>query len=106
MAWAAGDLGEALVSAGRVRQLTPEDDAGYLFAGMVWHQRGDAARAAPLFERARRIDADNAEPAILHGMSLEASGRSEAAAEAYREALRRRPDDDRARRLLARVEAH
>ena len=105
LAWAEGDLGTTLASAGKIRRLAPENHVGYLFAGMVWHQRGDTSRAAPLFEQASQLDIDNAESAILQGISLEASGLKQAAADAYREALRRQPNDERASRLLVRVEA-
>lgn len=104
LSWVAEDLASTLTAAGKVRDLAPRRHEGYLFAGLVWHRRGESLRAIPLFETAARFDRGSAEPAILHGIALETSGLGEAAAAAYREALRRQPGDPRATQLLARVE--
>ena len=103
LAWAGNDLGSALTAAQRVMAVAPKRHEGFLLAGMVWQKRGRHDDALRHFDRAARLAPHVAEPAILRGITLEQAGRLDAAAEAYAEALRRQPDDPRARTLLARV---
>ncbi len=105
LSWEQNDLTSALTAAGRVCKLAPERPDGYLMAGMVWQKRGNSKRALELFQVAAQADRTSAKPSLLQGITLEQAGQLAAAAEAYREALRREPNDPRARKLLARVEA-
>ena len=103
LAWDAEDLTAALSAAGRVSKLAPQQPEGFLLAGMVWQKRGQSHRALKLFEQAVKVDRSNANAVILQGIVLEDMGRWREAAEAYREALRRQPDDPRAQELLTRL---
>jgi protein O-GlcNAc transferase len=105
LSWEQEDLTAALTAAGRMCKLAPERPDGYLMAGMVWQKRGNSKRALELFQAAAKADRTSAKPAMLQGIALEQDGQLAAAAEAYREALRREPNDARARKLLAGVEA-
>src|SRR6476469_8136580 len=55
--------------------------------GLVEMQRGNLARATLLFERARRINADLAQPHHALGVVAERTRRPDVASEHYREAL-------------------
>ena len=105
LSWEQEDLAAVLTAAGRVCKLAPGRPDGYMLAGMVWQKRGNSKRALELFQVAARADITNAKPALLQGITLEQAGQFTAAAEAYREALRRDPNDPRARKLLEGVEA-
>ena len=98
-----GDLGGALQAASKVMRLAPERHEGYLLAGMVWQKRGNLNNALEMFDRAAQAAPKSTEPLILRGLSLQKAGRTAAAAQAYTEALKRQPDDHRARQLLAAV---
>ena len=97
------DLGGALQSASKVMRLAPERYEGYLLAGMVWQKRGNLNNALQMFDRAAQAAPTSTEPLILRGLSLQKAGRSTAAAQAYAEALKRQPEDQRAKQLLASV---
>ncbi|HCD32176.1 MAG TPA: hypothetical protein DER01_07180 [Phycisphaerales bacterium] len=56
-----------------------------------------------MFNKAMSLMPQSSEPAILLGLSLQQSGKLEAAAQAYAEAIRRQPEDLRARQLLERL---
>ena len=105
LSWLKEDLTATLTAAGRVCRLSPQRPEGYVLAGLVWQKRGNTKRALELFQSAARADKTSAKPAILQGITLEETGKLAAAAQAYREALRREPNDSRARKLLASVEA-
>jgi tetratricopeptide (TPR) repeat protein len=100
--WTAHDIGATLSAANQIVTLAPQRHEGYLLAGLVWQERGRLDEALRLFDRAAALSGD-AGPVILRGIALEKAGRRQAAAEAYADALRRNPQDERARRLLAGV---
>ena len=102
--WAMEDLGGALIAANRTADLAPRRHEGYLLAGLVWQKRERPHEALQMFDAAADAAPTNATPVILRGITLERSGRQAAAAEAYREALKRDPSDPRATDLLARLE--
>lgn len=97
------DLSGALSAANRVMQLAPARGEGYMLAGLVWQRRGRTDDALRMFDRAAEVSPQNNEPMILRGITLEKAGKTTAAAQAYAEALKRRPDDERAKVLLANV---
>jgi tetratricopeptide (TPR) repeat protein len=103
LAWRQNDTSGALVAANRVMAVAPRRPEGYIMAGMVWQQRQRVDEALRLFDRAAVLAPESAEPVILRGLTLQRAGKQEAAAAAYQEALRRQPDDSRARSLLASV---
>ena len=70
---------------------------------MVWQRRGNLNNALQMFDRAAQAAPTSTEPLILRGLSLQKAGRHAAAIEAYQEALKRQPDDPRARQLLSAV---
>ncbi|MEM1211494.1 MAG: tetratricopeptide repeat protein [Planctomycetota bacterium] len=104
LAWREKDHSATLFAAHNVTQLAPDRPEGYLLAGMVWQHRGNDANALRMFDRAAELDTNDATPLVLRGVVLQRSGKPEAAALAYREALERQPADSRAQRLLASVE--
>ncbi|MBI1335678.1 MAG: tetratricopeptide repeat protein [Phycisphaera sp.] len=97
------DLSGALLAANRTTALAPRRHEGYLLAGLVWRERGENDRAVRLFDKAAELAPNNTLPLILRGLTLEAQGQKQAAAQSYTEALRRQPDDQRAKQLLANV---
>lgn len=97
------DMGGALQSASKVMSLSPGRHEGYLLAGMVWQNRGNLNNALDMFDRASQAAPTSTEPLILRGLSLQKAGRHAAAAEAFKEALKRQPNDHRARQLLSAV---
>lgn len=98
------DYPAALSAANRVITLGRTRPEGYLMAGMVWQQRADWPKALANFDRAVQVAPDNVDAMILRGITLEQAGRPAAAAQAYREAQRRAPQDRRIPQLLAGVE--
>ncbi|MEM6392900.1 MAG: tetratricopeptide repeat protein [Planctomycetota bacterium] len=104
LAWREKDYNGTLFAAHNVTQVAPERPEGYLLAGMVWQHRGNDVNALRMFDRAAELDTDDATALVLRGVVLQRSGKPEAAALAYREALQRQPADPRAKRLLASVE--
>lgn len=103
IAWAEGDAAGALTAANRAMSLAPRRHEGFVLAGLVWQGRGETDQAIRLFDRAAELSPTATEPMILRGIALQRAGRKDAAAAAYAEALRRQPDDTRARELLASV---
>lgn len=103
LAWKANDLGGTLHAANRVMNIAPQRHEGYLLAGMVWQKRNNLDNALTMFDRAAELAPDNAVPLIMRGIALQKAGRRTAAAEAYQEALQRKPGDTRAQRLLESV---
>jgi len=102
--WKMEDLGGALIAANRTVDLAPRRHEGYLLAGLVWQKRERPHEALQMFDAAAEAAPTNATPVILRGIALQQSDRLAAAAEAYREALKRDPSDPRAAQLLARLE--
>ena len=102
--WKMQDLGGALIAANRTVDLAPRCHEGYLLSGLVWQKRERPHEALQMFDAAADAAPQNATPVILRGIALEKSDRLAAAAEAYREALQRDPNDPRAAQLLARLE--
>jgi len=102
--WKMEDLGGALIAANRTVDLAPRRHEGYLLAGLVWQKRERPHEALQMFDAAADAAPTNATPVILRGIALQQSDRLAAAAEAYREALKRDPQDPRAAKLLARLE--
>ncbi|MAE62992.1 MAG: hypothetical protein CMJ18_01865 [Phycisphaeraceae bacterium] len=103
VAWAMDDAAGAIAAARRAIVLVPGRPEGYLVSGMVWQKRGRYAEALRMYEKAERVAPDNGMPSLLRGVALQAAGKTEAASEAYREALRRQPTNRRAQELLAQV---
>lgn len=100
LAWVEKDAGATLTCASRAIELAPQRHEGYLLAGMVWQKRGDWNKALELFDKAAQWAPQGSEPWILRGVTLQQSGQHSAAAAAYAEALRRQPEDRRAKDLL------
>lgn len=100
IAWSEGDVSGSLIAASRVISLAPNRHEGYLLSGMVWRKRGKLEQAMRLFKQAAAAAPENATPLILQGITLEQAGQPDKAVEAYLEALRRQPADQRAKRLL------
>jgi len=105
LAWRSEDYSTALTAGQRVISLSADRYEGYTLCGLVWQKREMADRALEMFDRAAKLAPDKAEPLILRGITLQRDGRTAEAAAAYAEALRRQPDDARARRLLVAVTA-
>ena len=97
------DLGAALSAANRVISLASHQPEGYLLAGLVWQKRKEIDKALSHFDRAAQIAPGEVDAVILRGITLEQAGRFDAARVAYQEALRRKPEDERAKKLLAQV---
>ena len=104
LCWKMEDLGGALIAANRTVNLAPRRHEGYLLAGLVWQKRDRPHEALQMFDAAAAAAPHNATPVILRGIALQQSDRLAAAAEAYREALKRDPSDPRAAKLLAQLE--
>ncbi|WP_432798080.1 tetratricopeptide repeat protein [Poriferisphaera sp. WC338] len=100
LSWAMKDWSGALRAANRVMSTAPDRHEGYLLAGMISQKRGRLDQAIKYFDRSAELALGDAVPCILRGLSLQKAGRKSAAVEAYREALRREPEDLRARKLL------
>lgn len=100
----ASDAGAALNAAQRAIAMAPQRHEGYLLAGMVLQKRGQLDESLRMFDRAAELSPADAAPLIMRGISLERAGRKTAAADAYREALRRNPGDARAQKLLGNVD--
>lgn len=103
IAWAQKDVPGTLLAANRVINSAPKRSEGYMLAGLVWQKRGNVDEALRSFDRAAELAPQSNEAVILRGITLQQAGRASAAAQAYAEALRRRPDDSRAKELLASV---
>ncbi len=97
------DMQGVQLAAHRVSALAPRRHEGPLLSGVVFQKRGNLERAIALFDKAAQLAPDITAPIILRGLALESAGRRDEAAGAYREALRRQPDDAQAQQLLTRV---
>ena len=100
LAWSTGDVGGTMTAANKAITMEPNRHEGYLLAGMVWQKRNRLDDALASFDRAAELAPDIAVPLILRGIALQHADQSDAAAEAYLEAMRREPSDRRARQLL------
>lgn len=97
------DLNAALSAANRVISLASHQPEGYLLAGLVWQKRKEVDKALSHFDRAAQLAPGETQAIILRGITLEQAGRFDAARVAYQEALKRNPEDERAKKLLAQV---
>lgn len=100
-----GDLFSAAQAASQAIRLAPQAHEGYLLAGLIQHRRQKLDDALRMFDCAAERNTQSAEPLILRGIALEKAGQLTAAAQAYRDALVRQPDDARAKRLLRTVDS-
>lgn len=104
LAWLDQSLDEAAIAAQRAIAIAPKRYEGYMLAGMVLQSRKATTDALAMFDRAAELAPLSAEPVILRGVALQQAGKPDAATEAYEQALRRQPGDDRARSLLSAVQ--
>ncbi|MEM0913748.1 MAG: tetratricopeptide repeat protein [Planctomycetota bacterium] len=100
MAWEADRPKDTLSAARRAVRVDPHDHRGYMLAGLALKAQSRWDEAVEYFDRAAELSPNAAAPLILRGISLQEAGKPAAAAAAYREALRRQPEDQRAMRLL------
>lgn len=105
LCWSMEDTSGTLTAASRVIALSPRRHEGYLLSGLVWQKRGELDKALPFFDQAATAAPDNALPLVLRGLALEKAGRPAAALESYNQALQRKPEDDRVKKLQARLSA-
>jgi len=105
LSWALDDDGGALVAASRAIRLDRDRADAYLMAGLVWQKRGRIDDALRMFDRSAQIAPTDATPLMMRGLTLQKAGRPEAAADAYRQALERQPNHQRARLLLSNVQS-
>ncbi|MCX5661749.1 MAG: tetratricopeptide repeat protein [Planctomycetota bacterium] len=103
VAWALKDTSGTMLAANRAVALAPTNQEGYLLIGMVWQQRNRVDEAIKMFDKAAEVAPQSADPVVLRGIALERAGRKSAAAEAYAEALKRKPGDTKIEGLLAGV---
>lgn len=103
VAWALKDTSGTMLAANRAVALAPNSQEGYLLMGMVWQQRDRVDEAIKMFDKAAELAPLSADPVVLRGIALERAGRKSAAAEAYAEALKRKPGDTKIQGLLAGV---
>lgn len=92
-----GDARRAFLEAVR---LAPENPRVYHFLGQIALEEGDEAGARAQFSIALRQDPTYNAPLLTLARWLERRGRGDEAREALREALRRNPGDEQARRAL------
>lgn len=102
-ALASGDLETAEARFALALEYHPRFIEALVNLGLVEMQRGNFERARLEFERARRINADLAQPHHALGVLAERERRPDVAAEHYREALRVNPGFAPSRGNLARM---
>jgi Tfp pilus assembly protein PilF len=102
-ALATGDLETAEARFALALEYHPRFVEALTNLGLVEMQRGNLARARLHFERARRINADLAQPHHALGVLAERERRPDIAAEHYREALKVNPGFGPARANLGRL---
>ncbi len=105
-AWQVGDADRADQAAQRAIELLPDRFEPHVVRGMVAEGKKDLAAAIAHYDRAALIGTSSPLPLMLKGMALERSGKKEQALELYRQAMQKAPQDDRARRLVAGLEAN
>jgi len=74
-----------------------------MLAGLVWQKRKETDKALSHFDRASQLAPGETQAMILRGITLEQAGRFDAARVAYQDALKRNPEDERAKKLLAQI---
>jgi arylsulfatase A-like enzyme/Tfp pilus assembly protein PilF len=99
-----GRFAEAEVVYRRSVQLDPRSAPAHVRLAALALQRGDAATVEAELEAAVRLDPGVPEASMVRGQLMEAQGRLEEAARAYREELERTPRDLSAALSLSRVE--
>src|SRR5206468_12770015 len=102
-ALASGDLETAEARFALALEYHPRFVEALTNLGLVEMQRGNLARARLDFERARRINADLAQPHHALGVLAERERRPDLAAEHYRDALRVNPGFGPSRANLGRI---
>ena len=102
-ALAAGDLPTAEARFALALEYHPRFVEALTNLGLVEMQRGNLARARLLMERARRINADLAQPHHALGVLAERERRPDVAAEHYRDALKVNPGFAPSRANLGRI---
>jgi tetratricopeptide (TPR) repeat protein len=102
-ALAAGDLETAEARFALALEYHPRFVEALTNLGLVEMQRGNLARARLHFERARRINADLAQPHHALGVLAERERRPDVAAEHYRDALKVNPGFGPSRANLGRI---
>lgn len=100
MSFERGDADDVLFAARRALQADASAHRAYVLMGLVWQQRGNLDEALRNYDLAAARSRGDAVPLILRGIALQKAGKHTAAAEAYRQALDRKPGDARATRLL------
>jgi len=105
IAWRGGDIASTLVAANQVMNYAPQRPAGYLLAGLVWQKRNQHDRALTFFEKAYAAAPDNDMVVLLKGIAHQYVGDRQQAFLAFMEAMRRNPNNDRARQLLSHIGA-
>ncbi len=106
--WAANNLTGTLGAAQHIIQIAPSRHEPYLLIGLVMHRRGLIHKALKMYGKAAQAAADEhkSQSLIMRGLALEHVGKSDAAIESYRAALRFEPGNERARQLLDRLAAN
>ena len=105
IAWRGGDIAGTLVAANQVMNYVPQRPVGYLLAGLVWQKRNQHDRALTFFEKAYAAAPDNDMVVLLKGIAHQYVGDRQQAFLAFMEAMRRNPNNDRARQLLSHIGA-
>jgi tetratricopeptide (TPR) repeat protein len=105
MAYREQDEAGTLYAARKALENDPSLHGAYVLSGLVWQKRGRLEEALRMYDLAADTARDDATPLILRGIALQKAGKTAAAAESYRRALDRSPEDQRARQLLESVTA-
>jgi protein O-GlcNAc transferase len=104
VAHALGDLRRVGYCGARVTALAPDRFEGYMFKGLYEESRHEHEKAMALLQEAASRAKESAAPHILLGLMLTERGQSQAALNAFADALRVEPDNAQARVLMAQVE--
>ena len=103
LSWDLGDYRRVAQCGARLVNLAPERYEGYLLQGLNEQNKGNAAAATRLFNKAVERAPDSALPNIILGQSFEGLGNLHAARAAYADAVAVEPDNLAARELLDRA---
>lgn len=103
MAFREDDEAGTLYAARKAIDKDPSLHGAYVLSGLVWQKRGRLEEALRMYDLAADTARDDATPLILRGIALQKADKPAAAAESYRRALERSPEDQRARNLLESV---
>ncbi len=101
VAWGIKDYRRAGAAGERLITLAPDRHEGYLLQGMVLREAGNIEAALEKFIQAQHRASNTTLPHIMAGLMHEQVGDLQAAAQAYRMALKVDPNDPRGRKLLA-----